>query len=78
MLATEPLDKVTGLVTYSQTLLKQYGVKVNGRGIGFERKGSGYSLISRRFAPEKENVSRSRIVSPFSFSITRLAGFAAR
>ena len=29
LLATEPLDKVTGLVTYSQPLLKQYGVKVN-------------------------------------------------
>jgi citronellol/citronellal dehydrogenase len=45
ILATEPLDKVTGLVTYSQTLLKDYGVKVNSLGIGFERKGSGYSLI---------------------------------
>jgi citronellol/citronellal dehydrogenase len=45
LLATEPLDKVTGLVTYSQTLLKDYGVKVNNLGIGFERKGSGYSLI---------------------------------
>jgi len=45
LLATEPLDKVTGLVTYSQTLLKDYGVKVNQLGIGFERKGSGYSLI---------------------------------
>jgi citronellol/citronellal dehydrogenase len=45
ILASEPIDKVTGLVTYSQTLLKQYGVKVNGLGIGFERKGSGYSLI---------------------------------
>ena len=45
ILATEPLDKVTGLVTYSQPLLKQYGVKVNSLGIGFERKGSGYSLI---------------------------------
>ena len=45
LLATEPLDKVTGLVTYSQPLLKRYGVKVNSLGIGFERKGSGYSLI---------------------------------
>jgi citronellol/citronellal dehydrogenase len=45
ILATEPIDKVTGLVTYSQPLLKQYGHKVNGVGIGFDRKGSGYSLI---------------------------------
>ncbi len=45
ILATEPLDKVTGLVTYSQPLLKAYGVEVNSLGIGFDRKGSGYSLI---------------------------------
>jgi citronellol/citronellal dehydrogenase len=45
ILATEPLDKVTGLVTYSQPLLKAYGIKVNSIGIGFDRKGSGYSLI---------------------------------
>jgi citronellol/citronellal dehydrogenase len=45
ILATEPIDKVTGLVTYSQTLLKEYGVIEKGVGIGFDRKGSGYSLI---------------------------------
>jgi citronellol/citronellal dehydrogenase len=45
ILATEPLDKVTGLVTYSQPLLKQFGVIEKGVGIGFDRKGSGYSLI---------------------------------
>jgi citronellol/citronellal dehydrogenase len=45
ILATEPLDKVTGLVTYSQVLLKKYGIIENGVGIGFDRKGSGYSLI---------------------------------
>ncbi len=45
ILATEPLDKVTGLVTYSQPLLKQYGHTVKGVGIGFDRQGSGYSLI---------------------------------
>lgn len=45
ILATEPLDKVTGLVTYSQVLLKKYGIIENGTGIGFDRKGSGYSLI---------------------------------
>ncbi len=45
ILATEPLEKVTGRVTYSQMLLKEYGLIDQGRGIGFERKGSGYSLI---------------------------------
>ena len=45
ILATEPLDKVTGLVTYSQPLLKQFGIIEKGVGIGFDRKGSGYSLI---------------------------------
>src|SRR5687767_7600340 len=45
LLATEPLDKVTGRVTYDQEILKEFGWIENGRGIGFERKGSGYSLI---------------------------------
>jgi NAD(P)-dependent dehydrogenase (short-subunit alcohol dehydrogenase family) len=45
LLATEPLDKVTGRVTYDQEILKEFGWIQNGRGIGFERKGSGYSLI---------------------------------
>jgi hypothetical protein len=36
---------VTGLVTYSQPLLKQFGMIEKGVGIGFDRKGSGYSLI---------------------------------
>ncbi|HUO05291.1 MAG TPA: SDR family NAD(P)-dependent oxidoreductase [Candidatus Binataceae bacterium] len=45
LLATEPIDKVTGLVTYSQPLLKQYGLIDKGVGIGFNRTGSGYSLI---------------------------------
>jgi citronellol/citronellal dehydrogenase len=46
LLVTEPLDKVTGWVTYSQVVLKQYGMlKKEGRGFGFDRKGSGYSLI---------------------------------
>jgi NAD(P)-dependent dehydrogenase (short-subunit alcohol dehydrogenase family) len=45
LLATEPVDKVTGLVTYSQVLLKQYGMIDNGKGIGFEVAGSGYSQI---------------------------------
>jgi len=45
LLATEPIDKVTGWVTYSQVVLKQYGVIKEGKGIGFERPGSGYSQI---------------------------------
>lgn len=45
ILATEPLEKVTGRVTYRQMLLKEYGLIDQGRGIGFERQGSGYSLI---------------------------------
>jgi citronellol/citronellal dehydrogenase len=46
LLTTEPLEKVTGWVTYSQVVLKQYGMlKKAGRGFGFDRKGSGYSQI---------------------------------
>ena len=45
LLATEPLDQVTGRVTYDQEILKEFGWIESGRGIGFERKGSGYSLI---------------------------------
>jgi hypothetical protein len=45
LLATEPLDEVTGRVTYSQVLLKEHGMIDRGRGIGFERDGSGYSKI---------------------------------
>jgi NAD(P)-dependent dehydrogenase (short-subunit alcohol dehydrogenase family) len=44
ILASEPLAKVTGWVTYSQVVLKQYGLIEKGKGIGFERKGSGYSM----------------------------------
>jgi NAD(P)-dependent dehydrogenase (short-subunit alcohol dehydrogenase family) len=45
LLATEPLDKVTGRVTYSQQILKEFGWIEEGKGIGFERAGSGYSQI---------------------------------
>ena len=45
LLATEPVEKITGRVTYSQEILKEYGLIEKGRGIGFDRKGSGYSLI---------------------------------
>ena len=45
LLATEPLDKVTGRVTYSQEVLQEFGWISNGKGTGIDRKGSGYSQI---------------------------------
>ncbi len=45
LLATEPLDKVTGRVTYSQQILKEYGLLDQARGRGVESRGSGYSEI---------------------------------
>ena len=45
LLATEPLDSVTGRVTYSQEILKEFGWIEEARGTGVDRKGSGYSLI---------------------------------
>lgn len=45
LLVTEPVAKISGRVTYSQELLKEYGIIGKGTGIGFDRKGSGYSQI---------------------------------
>src|SRR5215207_8539178 len=45
LLATEPLDAVTGRVTYSQQILKEYGLLDGARGRGVESRGSGYSEI---------------------------------
>ncbi|MEZ4494874.1 MAG: SDR family NAD(P)-dependent oxidoreductase [Dehalococcoidia bacterium] len=45
LLATEPLDKVTGRVTYSQEILQEFGWIKDGKGTGIDRKGSGYSQI---------------------------------
>ncbi len=45
LLATEPLDKVAGRVTYSQEILQEFGWIKDGKGTGVERKGSGYSQI---------------------------------
>jgi NAD(P)-dependent dehydrogenase (short-subunit alcohol dehydrogenase family) len=45
LLATEPQEKVSGRVTYSQEILKEFGWIDEGHGIGFEMKGSGYSRI---------------------------------
>ena len=45
LLATEPLDKVTGCVTYSQAILKEFGWITEGKGTGVDHPGSGYSQI---------------------------------
>jgi NAD(P)-dependent dehydrogenase (short-subunit alcohol dehydrogenase family) len=44
-LATEPLDSITGRVTYSQQILKELGALPEARGVGIQRPGSGYSQI---------------------------------
>lgn len=43
LLATQPYDKISGRVTYSQAILKEYGWIKEGHGAGVERPGSGYS-----------------------------------
>jgi citronellol/citronellal dehydrogenase len=45
VLASEPLDSVTGRVTYSQTLLREFGLLAEAHGTGIDRPGSGYSQI---------------------------------
>jgi citronellol/citronellal dehydrogenase len=47
LLATEPLEKVTGRVTYSQQILKEFGwiAEAKGTGVDPARPGSGYSQI---------------------------------
>ncbi len=47
LLATEPLKKVAGRVTYSQQILKEFGWISEAKGIGVEAawRGSGYSQI---------------------------------
>jgi citronellol/citronellal dehydrogenase len=47
LLATEPLDKVTGRVTYSQLILHEFGWIPEAKGTGTPggRKGTGYSLM---------------------------------
>ncbi len=45
LLATEPADRVTGRVCYSQQLLREYGRRPSGRGLGIDRPGSGYSEL---------------------------------
>jgi citronellol/citronellal dehydrogenase len=45
LLATEPLDRVAGRVTYSQQILKEFGWIAEARGRGVDSRGSGYSEI---------------------------------
>ena len=47
LLATEPLDKVTGRVTYSQLILHEFGWIADAKGTGTPggRKGTGYSMM---------------------------------
>lgn len=45
LLASEPLDKVTGRVTYSQAILKEFGWITKAQGNGVDRPGTGYSQI---------------------------------
>ncbi len=45
ILATEPVNKVSGWVTYDQVVLKRYGLIREGRGVGIDSPGSGYSQI---------------------------------
>ncbi len=43
LLATEPLERVSGLVTYDQRLLTEYGLLDDAKGTGVTSPGSGYS-----------------------------------
>ena len=45
LLASEPAEKMNGMVTYSQKILTEYGVIEKGVGTGVDRPGSGYSQI---------------------------------
>ena len=45
LLASEPLDRVTGRVCYSQQILREFGWIDSGRGTGIDSGGSGYSQM---------------------------------
>jgi NAD(P)-dependent dehydrogenase (short-subunit alcohol dehydrogenase family) len=45
LLATEPAEKVSGRVTYSQQILKEFGWITEARGRGVTTRGTGYSEI---------------------------------
>ena len=43
LLATQPFEQVTGRVTYSQAILKEFGWIDHARGFGADLPGSGFS-----------------------------------
>jgi len=45
LLATEPIERVSGRVTYSQQILREFGWIESARGRGVDSRGSGYSEI---------------------------------
>ena len=45
LLATEPIEKVSGRVTYSQQILSEFGWVESARGYGVDEPGSGYSQM---------------------------------
>jgi NAD(P)-dependent dehydrogenase (short-subunit alcohol dehydrogenase family) len=45
LLATEPVDTISGRVTYSQQILKEFGWITEAKGRGVTTRGSGYSEI---------------------------------
>jgi len=45
LLATEPLDKVSGRVAYSQAILQEFGWIAKGEGVGVNLPGSGFSQL---------------------------------
>jgi citronellol/citronellal dehydrogenase len=45
LFATEPAEKVSGRVTYSQQILKEFGWIDEARGLGIDRPGSGYAQL---------------------------------
>jgi len=45
LLATEPFERVSGRVCYSQQILKEFGLLPEGRGRGVDTPGSGYARI---------------------------------
>ena len=45
LLATEPIEKINGRVTYSQQILKEFGWIKEAVGRGIDSDGSGYSKV---------------------------------
>jgi citronellol/citronellal dehydrogenase len=45
LLATEPCERISGRVTYSQQILKEFGLLGTARGRGVETRGTGYSEL---------------------------------